>query len=145
MLIPPEEGLIQEVIYSDNNIIISDSTLRKILPPQLNKMTAQYKLMCDCKCCISSKSMYSSLLTWRDRRLKHLRDISRTAQNRRSSEMSSHIFETYKIQYDLIAFIFTIPPQTWPWKKRVPVIINIMGYHTVNFCYIVVISAQVFP
>ena len=37
MVSPPGEGGLKESIYAENNIIISDSTLRNILPPQLNK------------------------------------------------------------------------------------------------------------
>ena len=93
---PEEEGTegIKRRVY---NIIICDSTLRNILSPQLNNMTAQYKLMRGCECCISSKSMHSYLLTWRDRHIKHLKYISHNEQNRRSGELSSHLFETYKI------------------------------------------------
>ena len=40
MLIPPEEGGPKETIYADNNIIISDSTLRKIIPNQPRNKTA---------------------------------------------------------------------------------------------------------
>ena len=52
--------------------------------------------MCGCKCCISAKIMHHFLLIWRNRRLKHLKYRSHNAQNRRSGEISSHIFETYK-------------------------------------------------
>ena len=52
-------------------IIISDSTFRSLLPPQLKQMSAQYKVMCGCECCISTKSIHSSLLSWRDRYLKN--------------------------------------------------------------------------
>ena len=34
----------------DGKIIISDSTLRSLLPPQLKKMSARYKIMCGCEC-----------------------------------------------------------------------------------------------
>ena len=33
MVSPPEEGGLKDARYSDNNIIISDSKLRSILPP----------------------------------------------------------------------------------------------------------------
>ena len=39
MVSPPEEGGIKETRYADNNIIISDSTLRNIISPQLNNMS----------------------------------------------------------------------------------------------------------
>ena len=96
MVIPPEEDGLNEARYSDNNIIISDSTLCNILPPQLNNMTSWYKVMCSCECYISSKSMNSSLLTWHNFRMKHLKDRSRNALNIRSNKISGHIFETCK-------------------------------------------------
>ena len=51
--------------------------------------------MCGCECCISAKIMHSSLLTWSNRCLKHLKDRSPNAQNRRSGEIYSRVFETY--------------------------------------------------
>ena len=52
--------------------------------------------MCGCECFISAKIMHSSLLTWIDHSLKHLKDISHNSQNRRSGELSIHLFETCK-------------------------------------------------
>ena len=52
--------------------------------------------MCGCECCVSAKNMHSYLLTWRDYNLKHLKDRIQNAQNRRSGELSSRLFETYK-------------------------------------------------
>ena len=54
-------------------IIISDSTLHSLLPPQLKQISARYKIMCDCECCIYAKSIHSSLISWRDRYLKNSR------------------------------------------------------------------------
>ena len=34
----------------DGKIIISDSTLCSLLPPQLKQMYARYKIMCVCEC-----------------------------------------------------------------------------------------------
>ena len=31
-----------------------------------NKKSSRYKVMCGCECCISEKSIHSSLLSWRD-------------------------------------------------------------------------------
>ena len=53
-----------------DNIIISDSTLCSLLPPQLKQISALYKVMCGCECCICTKSVHSSLISWRDRYLK---------------------------------------------------------------------------
>ena len=87
MAITPEEGGLKEARDADNNIIISDFTLYSIIPPNLNKMSARYNIMCGCECCICAKLMHSSLLTRRDRRLKHLKDRSHNAQNRISGEI----------------------------------------------------------
>ena len=46
----------------ENNIIISDSTLSSLLPPQLKQFSARYKVMCGCECFIYDKSIHSSLL-----------------------------------------------------------------------------------
>ena len=43
---PPEAGVLKLSRVEDNGIIISGSNLRNITPPQLRKMTSQYKVMC---------------------------------------------------------------------------------------------------
>ena len=48
------------------------------------------------------------------------------------------------MKYDLVVVIFTILLQTWSWKQCVPVNLNIMGYHTGNVYYVVVIIDLVF-
>ena len=68
---PSDEGGLKGARDKENNIIISDSTLCNILPYQLNNISAWYKLMCACECCISAKIMHSSLLSWWDCYLKN--------------------------------------------------------------------------
>ena len=46
-----------------DDIIISDSTLCLILPPQLKQMPEQYKVMCGCEFYIYTKTIHSSLLS----------------------------------------------------------------------------------
>ena len=53
-------------------------------------------VICDCECCISDKSIHSSLLSWLDRYLKKIKNQSQNAQKRRSGEKSHHIYKTYK-------------------------------------------------
>ena len=81
-VITPEEGGLEEEIYAEDSIKISDLNLRKILPPQLKKMTDQYKLVCGSDCCISAKIIHSSLLTWIDFHLRHLKDTIHNAQKK---------------------------------------------------------------
>ena len=54
-----------------DNINISDFTLRSLLLPQLKEMSARYKVMCGCECCIYTKGIHSPLLSWSDRYLKN--------------------------------------------------------------------------
>ena len=55
----PNDGGLKDARNEDVKIIISDSTLRSFLPPQFKKMSARYKIMCGCECCISAKSIHS--------------------------------------------------------------------------------------
>ena len=51
----PNDGGLKDARDEDGKIIISDSTLRSLFPPQLKQMSARYKIMRGCECCISSK------------------------------------------------------------------------------------------
>ena len=44
----PNDGGLKDARDEDGKIIISDSTLRSLLPPQLKHMSARYKVMCGC-------------------------------------------------------------------------------------------------
>ena len=81
MVSPLDEGRLREARDSDNNIIISDSTLRTILSPQLKNLSSWYKVMCGCECCMSAKGMHSSLLSWSDNYLSKLKYLSKNTQN----------------------------------------------------------------
>ena len=63
----PNDGGLKDARDENSNIIISDYTLHSLLPPQLKQMSARYKVMCGCECCIYAKSIHSSFLSWRDR------------------------------------------------------------------------------
>ena len=52
-------GGLKDAKDEDGKIIISDSTLSLLLPPQLKQMSARYKIMCGCECCISAKIIHS--------------------------------------------------------------------------------------
>ena len=67
----PEEGGLKEEIYADNNIIISYSAISNILPPQIKKMSAWYKVVYGCESFIMYQIVHSSLLSWYDSYLKN--------------------------------------------------------------------------
>ena len=64
--------------------------------PNNNTMSSTYKVMFGCKCCISAKSIHSSLLSWWYRYWKKIKYHSQNDQNRRSGEKENCIYETYK-------------------------------------------------
>ena len=97
LVIDPNDGGMKDARDEDDNIIISDSTLCSLLPHKLKQMSARYKVMCGCECCISAKNIHSSLLSWHDRYLEKLKD-SQNSQSRRSGENKHHIYEHIKIQ-----------------------------------------------
>ena len=82
----PNDGGIKDAMDEDDNIIINDSKLGSLMPPQLKQISARYKVVCGCECFISAKNIHSSLLSWRDRYLKKLRDESQNDQSRSSGE-----------------------------------------------------------
>ena len=59
----PNYGGLKDSMDEYDNIIISDYTLRTLLPPQLKQMSTRYKFMCGCECCIFTKNKHSSLLS----------------------------------------------------------------------------------
>ena len=67
-----DDGGLKDARDKDNNIIIGDSTFFSLLPPQLKQISERYKVMCGCKCFISTKIIHSSLLSWHDRYFKNL-------------------------------------------------------------------------
>ena len=46
----PNDGGLKDAWDEYGKIIISDSTLRSLLPPQLKQMSARYKVICGCEC-----------------------------------------------------------------------------------------------
>ena len=63
LVIDPNDGGIKDARYQENIIIISDSALRSLLPPQSKQMSARCKVMCGCEFFIYAKSIHSSLLS----------------------------------------------------------------------------------
>ena len=67
----PNDGGLKNARDEDGKITFRDSTLHSLLPPQFKQMSARYKIMCGCECCVSAKIIHSSLLSWRDIYLKN--------------------------------------------------------------------------
>ena len=67
-------GLLGSRHADTNDVIISDTILRYLEPPQLRPMTDNQKIMCDCAICNTSKYFQERLNAWRRKKLKRMKD-----------------------------------------------------------------------
>ena len=106
-------------------------------------MSGRYKVMCCCECCISAKSIHSSLLSWRDHYLRKLNNLIQNSQDIRSGEKDNRLFETYKFLLYHMGAIYMQQQLTCPWLKCVHIHHPNMHYHIGNLCCVVLIIAHV--
>ena len=123
---------------SDNNIIISDSTLRNIFPPQLKNMTSWYKVICGCECSISDKIMHSSLLSYHKIYAEKL--MIKVVIWKTEGLMKWTV--TY-LRYNKILLFHMVSMcsknhLTWLWQQWVQVHHKNIHYRLVNVCCVVV-------
>ena len=62
---PADGGLLGAIHAIKNDVIISDTMLRSLAPPQLRPMTDNHKMMCRCAICNTSKYIHEYLNAWR--------------------------------------------------------------------------------
>ena len=67
---PDDGGLVGARHAITNDVIISDTMLRSLAPPQLRPMTDNQKMMCGCAICNTSNYFQESLNAWRRKQLK---------------------------------------------------------------------------
>ena len=126
-------------MYPYNNIITNYSALRNIMPSQNKNISAQYKVMCDCECCIYAKSMQYYLLSRRGFYLKKLKDISQKSQNIKYGETTNHLFRTYKTLTCNMQIISMKKHMAWEWKQCAHINHPNMDYHNGNVSCVVVL------
>ena len=69
-------------------MIISDTIIRSLAPPQLRPMTDNNKMMCGCAICNTSKYMQESLNAWRQKQLKTMKNKVENSRGRRKEELT---------------------------------------------------------
>ena len=67
---PDFDGLLGARHADTNDVIISDTILCSLEPPQLRPSKYHHKMMCDCSICKNSKYFQESLNAWRRKQLK---------------------------------------------------------------------------
>ena len=81
-----------------NDVIISDTMLRSLAPPQLCPMTDNHKMMCGCAICNTSKYMQESLNAWHQKQLKIMKDKAENSREREKGELT----QAYKSYADYV-------------------------------------------
>ena len=75
LVAPLAQGGLSQSRDTDGKIVVSDTTLRRIIKrdlPQLRRMSMRHKQMCGCEICISMHSMHKSLNAFRQRLVRTL-------------------------------------------------------------------------
>ena len=71
---PDDGGLLGAIHANKNDVIISDTVIRSLSPPQLRPMTDNQKIRRGCAICNTSKYFKESLNEWRRKIMKYKAD-----------------------------------------------------------------------
>ena len=85
---PDDGGLVGARHAITNDLIIIDTMLRSLEPPQLRPMTNNHKIMCGCAICNTSKYMQESLNEWRRKQLKSMKEKAENSRGREKDELT---------------------------------------------------------
>eukprot|EP00978_Attheya_sp_CCMP212_P009286 scaffold21956_cov70-Attheya_sp.AAC.2 len=95
LIAPPDQGgLLGARHHESNDVIISDTMLRLLVPPELRPMTDHHKIMCGCTICNTAKYLQTSLNAWRRKHMKHM-EAQANASRSRSKAMLLDAYTTY--------------------------------------------------
>ena len=89
LIASPDDGSLLGARHDNtNNVIISDTMLRPLAPPQILPMTDHHKMMCGCAICNTSKYMQEYLNAWRRKQLKIMKDKAEHSRGRENYELT---------------------------------------------------------
>ena len=90
-------GDLPEAVDRQGRIIVSDTKLRAILPPELRRATKQHKQMCGCETCYTIKWLHSSLVCFRSRIVATLgKEIKNDELDTEEKNKLTNKLDTYK-------------------------------------------------
>ena len=87
---PNDGGLLGARHAETNNVIISDTMLRSLAPPQLRPMTDHHKMMYGCAIRNTSKYFQESLNSWRQKQLKIKKDKAYNSRGWEKYELTQY-------------------------------------------------------
>ena len=76
-------GLLGARLADTNDVIISDTMIRSLSPPQLRPLTYNHTIMCGCEICNNLKYFQESLNTWQRKQLKIIKDKADNSRGRK--------------------------------------------------------------
>ena len=85
---PDDGGLLGARHAGTNDVIISDTMLRSLAPPQIRPMTDNHKMMNGCAICNTSKYMQEYLNSWWRKQLKIMKDKAGNSLGRGKGELT---------------------------------------------------------
>ena len=85
---PDDGGLLGAIHAYINDLIINDTILCSLAPPQLRPMTDHQKIMCGCAVCNTSKHFHESLNALWPKQLKIMKDKSDNSRGRLKYELA---------------------------------------------------------
>ena len=85
---PDYGGLVGARHAETNDVIISDTMIRSLAPPQIRPMIYNHKIMCGCDIYNTSKYMQESLNAWRRKQLKIIKDKAENSRGRGKDELT---------------------------------------------------------
>ena len=83
---PDDGGLLGDRQADTNDVIISDTMICSLAPPQLRPMKDNKKMMCDCAIFNTSKYFQESLNAWPRKQLKTMKDKVDNPRGRKKDE-----------------------------------------------------------
>ena len=93
---PDDEGLLGARHANTNDVIISDTILRSLSPPQLSSMTDNHKIMRCCAICQTSKYFQELLNASQRKQFKNMKDKADNSRRRKKVELT----QAYKLYAD---------------------------------------------
>ena len=89
LIASPDYGGLLVAIHTDKDyVIISDTMLRSLSPPQLRPMKDNHKIMYGCAICNTSNYFQESLNAWQQKQLKIINDKADNSRGRGKDELT---------------------------------------------------------
>ena len=92
---------VPECTRADGSILVSDWQLRKILPPEVRRMSNYYKVMCACITCVQMKMHQETYNRFKSKLLKKMRlSVESSGLGTRARKQNVEFYKRYENQCD---------------------------------------------